>query len=226
MKSLFFIFFLCLSLPGFTQEDDEQMIEKIEEERKKQAETAIKLQKTQDDIKNAAFDAPEELKKLGYETVDAVAMMDEKVVKIVKKMLEQSTLKNSSEADVKKLLLDKYKGGAAGDFLANNPRITNFFVDVLRDEKALSSIVGIFLRREDLKLYACIWLGFMMLGWLFKKIFFKKKWSRVTATLMGLIVSLSVTAISLTTFFKIFEEELTPTTEILVKHWKKRHART
>ncbi len=203
--------------------DDEAMIDNLEAERKKSVEAALMLDKAKNNLTNAAFNAPEELKKLGYETITATALMDEKVVKVVKKMMEQSTLKQATDEEVRKLILDKAKGSLMENYLKNHPKVTDTFVEILKDEKAMSSMVGIFLRRNDLKLYGLFWLGLMILAWLFKKIVFKKDWPRGKHIGLSLLVSFCVTVTSLTIFYNMFSNEISPMAKIIVKNWRKRN---
>lgn len=223
MKLIVGIFFCLLSLPGFGQEDDDQLLEKLEADRRKQTETAVKLNQVSEKVQTSVLSAPEQLKKLGYETVTPGAFLDKNVVKLVQKMMADSTLKNASHQEVRNLVLDKAKGKPIEKFLSESPRVMNLIVDILRDPKALSSLVGLFLRRDDLKMYFFIWLGLMISAWAIKKYLFSKSWSGGKRFMMGLLVSLSATAISLSAFYNIFHAELSPTAEIVVKHWRQRN---
>ncbi len=223
MKIIVGLILCLLSLPGFGQEDDDKLLEKLEEDRRKQTEAAVKLNQVSEKVQTTVLSAPEQLKKLGYETVTPAALLDKKVVKLVQKMMAESTLKNASHEEVRNLILDKAKGKPLEGFLNNSPKIVNCLVDILRDPKALSSMVGLFLRRDDLKLYFFIWLGLMITAWAIKRFAFNKKWPRSKTIVMGLLVSLSATTISLTTFYNLFHAELSPAAEIMVKHWRRRN---
>lgn len=223
MKLIVGLILCLLSLPGFGQEDDDKLLEKLEADRKKQTEAAVKLNQVSEKVQTSVLSAPEQLKKLGYETVTPAALLDKKVVKLVQKMMAESTLKNASHEEVRNLILDKAKGKPLEGFLNSSPKIVNCLVDILRDPKALSSMVGLFLRRDDLKLYFFIWLGLMITAWAIKRFAFNKKWPRSKTIVMGLLVSLSATTISLTTFYNFFHAELSPTAEIMVKHWRRRN---
>jgi hypothetical protein len=209
--------------PVATGNEDEDLIHNLEAERRKSVETALKLEQAKNNITEAAFNAPEELKKLGYNTITATALMDEKVVKVVKKMMEQSTLKNATNEEVRTLILDKAKGSFMEGYLKKHPKVTDTFVEILRDEKAMSSLVGIFLRRGDLKLYAGFWFGLMILAWLLKKMFFKKNWTPGKRFGMGLLVSVCVTTTSLTIFYNMFSNEISPMAKIVIKNWRRRN---
>lgn len=204
-------------------DEDDKLIDNLEAERRKSVETALKLEKAKNDLTNVAFNAPAELKKLGYDNITAAALLDEKVVKVVQKMMAQNTFKNTSDDEVRKLILDKAKGSFMEGYLNNHPKVVNTFVEILKDEKAMSSMVGIFLRRSDLKLYAAFWFGLMVLAWLIKKMLFKKDWTSSKRMGMSVLVSLCVTVTSLTIFYNMFHKEISPMTKIVMKHWRKRN---
>jgi hypothetical protein len=223
MKLIFSLLLCLFSLPGFGQEDDDALLEKLEADRRKQTEMAVKLNQVSEKVTSSFLSAPEHLKKLGYETVTPGALLDKKVVKLVQEMMANSTLKNASHEEVRNLVLEKAKGKPIESFLNESPRVVNVIVDILRDPKALSSLVGLLLRREDLKMYFFIWLSVMIAAWAIKKYTFSKNWSGVKRFVMGLMVSLLATTITMTTFYNIFHAELSPTAEIVLKHWRKRN---
>lgn len=215
---------LCfLSLPGFAQEDDEKLLETLEAERRNQAEAHARLNDTHEKIKSQFTDLPAELNKLGYETLNTAALLDEKVIKLVRSALKEHPLRNSSPEEVKASILKEAEGSFAHGYLKDSPKLMGALVDVLRDEKALPSAMGIFLRKDDLKIYFFIWIGFMILAWLFKKIVFQKNWSKHKTKILGIFVSLSFSLLSVTTFYHMFHAELSPAAKILFNHWRKRN---
>lgn len=222
MKLLLLILFF-LSLPGLAQEDDEKLLETLEAERKQQLEAHIKLAETQNKLQEKIINLPAELEKLGYKTIDTGAMMDEKVIELMRRALKQSPLHKSTPEEVKTVILKQAEGSFIHGYLSESPKLLNALVEVLRDEKALPSAMGIFLRKDDLKLYFFIWLGFMTLAWLFKKIFFNNKWPKHKTKVLGILVSISFSILSVTTFYNMFYEELSPAAKILVTHWRKRN---
>jgi hypothetical protein len=216
---LIFLFCLCLlSLPGFSQEDDDKLINQIEESRRKQGETAQKIETVNDSLKKKVTSFPEELKKLGYDSINSVSLMDEKVVSLVNEAINKRPLKNLTQSQVRALLLEKIKGHKFEKFILNHPNLIDCLVDILRDEKAIPSALGLFLRKDDLKIFGLIWLGILFMGWLFKKIFFNKKWSYQKRIFMGLLIGLGHSLIVLVLFYNIFYEELSPTVAIILKY--------
>jgi hypothetical protein len=222
---LFLILVLCFaSLPGFTQEDDvDAIVNEVESERGKQVQTAVNIDKINKEAMKRVPNISEKLKKLGHESFTAASMMDERVVQLAKDMLKDSPFTKMSESKVKNFILERSRGSLFEHFLLERPKVLNCIVELLRDEKVLNSAIGLLLRKSDLKIYAGIWIGLMILSWLFKQIFFNKKWSRSKVFMLGMIVNLTFTSISLTTFYNMFHDELSPGVSIIIKHWRKRN---
>lgn len=207
MKFLFLIFFILMSLPGLCQEDFE-VIESRENSTSSPTPLVI-----------PEIDSAIELKKLGYESINARALTDKRVILLIKRILEESQLSEVPPDVVKGLILDKLKGSLLGDFLKAAPRLLDLLVDIMRDKKALSGLIDIALRREDLKSYIHFWIAFLIAAWLLKKATFKKEWGRLKTIGLGLCVSFIITGVSVTIFYNTFEKELGPTIKILSRHW-------
>ena len=194
MKFFFFLILFTISLPGFSQE-------------------ALKAQPA-----NEPVSVHDELKKLGYDSIDMTSLSDEKVVALVRKVIKESKLSEVPPSELKALLLKQAHGSPYEKILKNHPKILNCMVDILRSEEAMSSLVGIFLRKGDFKLYVGIWICLIILGILFKMIFFNPDWNPWKFRFLSLIVSLIVMIISVNMFYKIFEKELSPSVKIISKH--------
>jgi hypothetical protein len=225
MKKLI-IFFACvisLSVPLGAQEEDEQLLNQLEEERKKTTASAVQMNDMTQNLKQQIVTIPEQLKNLGGNNLNAGSIMDEKFVQTLKTTLRQSPLKNLPKDEVRNLVLEKIQNEKFKNFVVNHPKILNTWIEILQDENALSSAVGIFLRKSDLKYYGVICLTLLIFSWLFKKIFFKKKWSFGYRLLMSFLVSLSVSVISFGVFYNMFYDELSPTVKIILKNWRNRN---
>lgn len=211
-----------------SQDEDDKMIDSLEEDRRKSTEAAVKLDETKNQMTEAVFNAPEELKKLGHETITGASLLDEKVVGVMRKMLEQNSLRKASDEEVRQMILEKAKGTAMESYLISHPKVTNTFVEILKDPQAMSSLIGIFLRKDDLKLYGLIWLGLMIFAWLFKKYLFKKKtrWSSAQRMLVSILVSICITITSFSIFYNMFNNEISPTAKIIVKNWRRRNLKS
>lgn len=209
-------FFLCL--PGFGQEDyegeseiDDQVEIEVEAPRKKTPRIILPV-----------FDAATELQKLGYESINAKALTDKRVIELIKRMLEESTIDQVPGEVVKGLINEKLKDSFLGNFLKSNPRLFDLLVDLMRDKRALMGLVDILLKREDLKSYLHFWIAFLIAAWLLKKALFKKAWGPWKTFGMGLLVSFVITSVSVTIFYNTFKKELTPALEIISHHWNRK----
>ncbi len=218
MKFVFLLILSLISLPGLCQEEDD-LIEKLEQDKKKQAEVAVKIDKAHEDIKASVFNAPAELKKIGYEKLNPEAFLDPKVIGVVQQMFRENPIRKLSRADAKKQILDRLKEGKVKNYFLKNPKITDGIVDLIQDSEAIPSLIGIFLKKAELKLYGCIWIVLIILTWLFKKIFFNKHWTRGKSILMGLMTHFFVTVISIGIFYYLFQKEIAPSVRIISRYF-------
>lgn len=194
MKFFFLLILFTLSLPGFSQE-------------------AYKAQPAQEPVS-----VQDELKKLGYDSINMTSLSDERVVELVRKVLKVNKLSEVPPSEIRALLLKEAQGSAFEKILKNHPKILNCLVDIMRSEEAMSALIGIFLRKSDFKLYIGIWICLIILGILFKMIFFNPDWNPWKFRILSLLVSLIVMVTSINMFYRIFEKELSPTVKIVSKH--------
>ena len=202
MKFVLLIILFLFCLPGFGQEDTK----------------AKEVSGTPTEEILPELDAAKELEKLGYESINAKALTDERVIRLIKRMMEESDIHEASPELIKQLIHEKLKDSYLGAFLKSNPKLLDLLVDIMRDKKALIGLIDIFLRREDLKSYLHFWIAFLIAAWLIKKATFKKEWGFWKTFGMGLLASVIVTSVSMTIFYNTFKKELTPALEIISKH--------
>ena len=214
MKFLLLIFFL-FSLPGFGQEDEDKHLQDLETQRRRQMEMAVKLDESRQNLQNTTYNAVEELKKLGHENITAASLLDEKVVRIVRKLLVDSPIRQMPREKVRILILEKSKDNALGPFLLESPKALDFLTDVLMDEEALPALMGIFLRKDDLKYYFYMWVGFVILGYLFKRLFVPVEWIGWKGIMASIAINLVVAGLCLTVFYRTFRTELDPLLRVI-----------
>lgn len=214
MKFLLLIFFL-FSLPGFGQEDEDKHLQELEAQRRRQMEMAVKLDESRQNLQNTTYNAVEELKKLGHENITAASLLDEKVVKIVRKLLVDSPIRQMPREKMKALILDKSKDNALGPFLLESPKALDFLTDVLMDKEALPALMGIFLRKDDLKYYFYLWVGFVIFGYLFKRFFVPVEWVGWKSITASIAINLVVAGLCLTVFYRTFNDELDPLLRVI-----------
>jgi cytochrome c oxidase subunit IV len=209
MKFFFILLFMFLiPLSGLSQEEDQFADELIEENNQR----SQKIQNIHKKLQGK--DHPQ-----GPDS--SVDLFDEKTVRELQELLKKNPLSQIPPSEVKNLILEKASSRPAFQrYLRNSPHLTDCLVDLLRDDKAMPGALNIFLQKAQLKLYALIWLALFVLQWMFKKIFFKKSWGFVTRFSMSLLVGIIFSGISLGLFYRLFEEDLTPTVQIITKHWQ------
>lgn len=209
MKFLLLIFFL-FSLPGFGQEDEDKHLKELEAQRRRQTEMAVKLDESRQNLQNTTYNAIEELKKLGHENITAASLLDEKVVKIVRKLLVDSPIRQMPREKVQALILDKAKDNVLGPFLLESPKALDFLTDVLMDKDALPALMGIFLRKDDLKYYFYLWIGIVIMGYVFKRLFVPVEWVGWKEIVAAIVINIVIACICVTVFYRTFNEELDP----------------
>ena len=205
--------------PTPTQDQNEDSsVRELEAIHQEQRDKIQKIEKTIEPLKDPILNPIEEIKKLGHKQIDAVSLMDEKVLAILQKTLDQGILAKLSAQELKEMILKNNKGTFLGDFLSASPKFLDFFVDVLRDKNALIGLIGILVRKEDLKNYGYICLVIFIFGLYIKTRIIKPKWSFIRRTFWGLSFSLVMSSISLYLFYNSFSEEVKPTLSIAFKH--------
>jgi hypothetical protein len=222
----FLFFLLCLSLssgPLGAQDDDEKILEELEKDKKASTARAVEINDISENLKKQLSSVPNTLMNLGENKLNPSSLLDEKVVLSLRETLKKSPLKSLPKEEVRILILEKIENQRVKNYLVNHPKILNTWIEILQDQNALPSAMGIFLRKSDLKVYGFIWLGLLIFSWIFKKIFFSKSWTFLHRLFMSLLVSLSVSVISFGVFYTMFYDELSPAMKIIVKNWQRRN---
>lgn len=153
----------------------------------------------------------EEMKKLGYEQVSAAALWDDRVLEILQRTLKERPASSLSEEQLRALILES----KVGSVLAKFPRVLNFAVNFVRDEKALPGLLGILSRKDDLKSYGYIWLVIFIFGLFIKSRVIKPKWAFKKRFIYSISFSLFLSSASLFIFYSLFSEELKPTLSLI-----------
>ncbi len=117
------------------------------------------------------------------------------------------------------MILANVQGKPAHKIFTKFPKTLDISVDILRDQEAMPAMLGIFARKNALKVYFFSWIGIMIFGYLFKKIFFSKRWPAFKRFSMSLLLSLTLSAFSLWLFYYIFTKEVGPTLAVIGRHF-------
>lgn len=223
MKFILVIFLSLTSFLGHAQNEgsggidhtaqDEAMLNELQQTREARAQTIGKIE---DSI--STYDPIAELKKIGHSGITPGTLLDEQAIPILEKTLKEAKLANIPPEVMKVKILEALEGHPLKKFLLGSPRILNFMTDVMRDEKVLLSGLSIFRNRPRLKLYLYFWIGIMFFAYYTKRLFISKYWSKPVRIFAGLLFSLTISTITLSTFCLIFEEEMRPIIAIVKKH--------
>lgn len=210
MKFLFTCIFVLLSLPGFAQEDDNKLLNDLEKAQQERLEKAAAAQEKKS----------EPVKQVDFQITPGTLTNKKKVLEL-QKILKDSPVQKLSHAEVEKMIIANSSDSFIGEYLEESPKLLAFFADILRDKNALSSAIGIFLRKGDLLLYSIIWFIFVWESWIIKQLVIAPQWPRSTRILTSLMISVILTGASLFAFYMIFTDELSPTVNIIFDHWNK-----
>lgn len=209
--------------PLNSTDDDSKEIENLDIESNSQHKKAFQLDQTREALAGKVVNLPEELNKLGYDSLNLAAIMDEKVVGLLRETFKNNPMQNMSDEEVRKVILEKMKIGSLRSYLREHPKLLNVFIELVKDKKALPASLGIFIKKETLKIYFSIWVFILIVVWALKRFHIKKqRWTPGTIFFACILINLSATFVSLSIFYNMFHEELSPSANIIVKHWRKR----
>ncbi len=203
----------------YTQEEEEQLLQELEDAKTKQAETALKIEKAKDDFADAGSGAMAQLQKSGEINLAALSKMDEKTIAFLQEKLRAAHMDRVPADQVRAAILEKSEGKPLGKLFNSFPKLLDICVDIVRDADALPAFVGILSKQDRLKTYFYVWLGLFILSILIKRYIFPKKWTRIKRFFAGNLMSLLFLSISLSVFFQLFQKELLPILSVLKKHF-------
>ncbi len=192
---------------------DEAVLDEMQKSREMRAESIGKIEEI-----TTAFDPMAELKKIGHVDITPGTLFDEKAIPILEKTLKEAKLSNIPPEVMKEKILDGMEGHPLKAFILKHPRLLDFMVDVMRDEKVLLSGLGIFRNKPRLKIYLYFWIGIMFTAYYMKRLFISKYWSKPVRIFAGVLFSMTISTITLSTFCLIFEPEMKPIISIIKKH--------
>ena len=198
-------------------EDREKQLEKI-----KQIQEPLGIDAAELVVQNTEGDAggnEDELKKLGYDSLTPKALMDERVLVLLQKQLKEAGLSKLSDQEVKTLIQEKTKNSFWGRTFAKFPKLLNTAADIVRDPEAMPGLLGVFVRKQDLKDYGYIWIVIFIFGLFFKSRVIKSDWDFGRRFFWGLTLNLGLSSISLYIFYTFFKVELTPTLRLIGKNF-------
>ena len=208
-----------------TSDEDEAFVDEAVQDREKQLEKIKQIQKPlgigadEAPVESGPVSGEDELRKLGYDSLTPKALMDERVLALLQKQLKQAGLSKLTDQEVKTLITDKTKDSFWGRTFTKFPKMLQTAADIVRDAEALPGLVGILVRKKDLKDYGYIWVVIFIFGLFIKSRINQSHWSFGPRFAVKTVFSLGLTFISFYVFYSFFEVEITPTLKIIGKNF-------
>ena len=205
-----------LSTPT-TPPNEDSDIREIENARQKNLEKMKLVETATKPLADPVLNPIEEMQRLGHKQLDAAALMDAKVLAIMQKTLRAGLLSNLPAEEVRKMILEKVKGSHLEGVFNRFPKLLEFCVEMVRDKEALSGLMGIMMRKDDMKTYGYMWLGIFLFGLFLKYRIIKPQWPFFKRFRYSMSVNAVLSIISLYVFYSFFAKELEPTMSIISK---------
>lgn len=187
MKFVFLLVFSLISLSGLAQEESSS------------------------EPYNIAY----ELHKAGFKTLEARDLLNEKVIRIIKRAIRENELGKQSKEMRRAIVMGSVKGQPAEKFFKRFPLALNIMADMVADKRAVPGLLDILLRRDDLKTFGWISLTLVVFGFLVRRFFISKKDGFFKRFLIKTCLSIVVACTSFSIFYMMFEREISPTIQII-----------
>ena len=201
-----------------TAVNEDEAIRELEIARQKQLEKMQMIQKTTEPLAKPIKNPLAEIQALGHKQLNAVALLDAKVLAILQRLIKEGQMSRITPELLKAQIYSKVEGTFWEKILRKFPVLVDIFVEVIRSKEALGGLLGIFVRKDDLKTYGYIWLAIFVFGALIKNRVIKPKWPFRKRFAWSMTISLVLTFGTLAIFYNFFSEELNPTLAIFSKH--------
>ncbi len=211
--SFLFLFFITLS--GFAQEEDENLSQQIEQEKKQQIQAAVRLNEQKEKAADLTVSVLEKVKSAATSDFD---FMDEKARTHIKKMIEESKIWEQSPDQIRRLIMLNVKGKPMEKVFQTFPKFLDVAVAFMRDREALSGLIDFLGKKEELKIYGLLWIGMMILGWVLRKLVVSKTRASGKNFFFKMTVNLLLSIVSIVVFYNMFEKEIGPTVSIIKQH--------
>lgn len=200
-----------------TEDDVEALVNEIEAQKKKQAEMALAIEKSQEDFKNVGNGTLAEIQKTGKISLEHMKNMDDATLKFLQNYLSQGHMAKLPEEQVRAMIMGQVKGKPVEAIFTKFPILLDMYVDYVRDPKAMPGLLQILRKKDVLKLFAYIWIGLFVLSLLIKFFMFPKKWTGFKRLSASIALNFGFLTISFGLFYFMFKQEITPLLNIISK---------
>lgn len=202
---IFLLFLILLPLSGFSQEEE---FDDVVQDRREQMAKAAALNET-----------TEKLKEESMKNLSEISLLDDKAIEAVQKIISESRVDSQSRDVVKSVIKGRVKGKPMEKVFETVPVLLEICTDVLRSKKAMSGLLNIFRRQEDLKLYGYISLFLIFMNFLIKRYLFPKDIGAFKLFFLRTLFNLGLTVLSFGIFYSFFSAEVDPLIKILKFHF-------
>jgi len=189
--ALVFLFSILISLPGLAEEEDH--VSDIIKER----------QKFQKSIPEAPF--------------DITTLSNPVVIEKLREDINRSAIDQLPFPIKRGMFMGKLKGSAWYKILNDFPKLRDFIVDFLTDKKTILGILGILLKKDQLKIFVAIFLGLLLVRWLSRKYLLPSEAGFLRSAL-SMFLSLSFTLITAGVFYRLFAPQIDPAITVIKRH--------
>ena len=197
--------------------NEDDVVNELEQARQKRLEKVKKIDDTTKALAAPIINPLEEIQKLGHKQIDAAALLDDKVLAVLQKTLKAGLTSKVPSEEIRAMIQLKLNGSFWEWLFKKYPSILNIAVDIVKDQDALAGLLGILIRKEDLKTYGFIWLVILIFG-LYVNRLIRPKLPFLKRIGYKLTISFFLTVINIFLFYSFFSEELAPTLSIISKH--------
>lgn len=205
------LFIFAFSLPGLCQEDEDAMVDQLVREKSKE----LNARKNIVDGIKETFDPLKELKKIGHDEINAATFMDDEAVKIIQKAILEAKLADRSPEMIRAIIMGQIKGSYGENIVHMFPWALDLFVEIMRDREALPALMGLFIRKDDMKIYFYIWLFLFIMSLYWRKRLTQKKWSGFAKGSFHFMWSLGFSALTFGIFYSMFSREVGPSLNVI-----------
>ncbi|MBC76184.1 MAG: hypothetical protein CME64_09230 [Halobacteriovoraceae bacterium] len=212
---------LIFTPPAYSQEDDEAYRERILREYSKkpapQETTEVDRVIEEDNYEEERPEIIEPVAPVKIEDSFISKIMNNASKKFIGRFLKQNPFSNMSKSELQSLVLSRLEGQPFGDFLKEKPKFLDMFIDILRDRRALPSLLSLVNKPEKVKKYGMILIG------VFVSVFFlnlfNSKGNIFRRILVKMCIGIAAFSANIISFYVIFKDELTPTLDIVLKYY-------
>ncbi len=169
----------------------------------------------QEESSSEPYNMAYELHKAGFKELSARDLFNEKVVRIIKRAIRENEIGKQSKEMQRAIIMGSVKGQPAEDFFKRFPVSLNIMADLVADKQAVPGLLDILLRKDDLKTFGWISLTLAIFGFLVRRFFITKKDHILKRILIQACLSVVVACTTLSIFYMMFEQEISPTIRIV-----------